>query len=85
MGINLEFDLWNYFFRLCRLQDLDMGLIVSRGVVIHVKSGHGVEPYFDIPMPRSLKGWRRKWFYMKNDASAPLPTFTSCRPVPPLS
>jgi hypothetical protein len=62
-----------------------MGLIVSRGVVIHVKSGHGVEPYFDIPMPRSLKGWRRKWFYMKNDASAPLPTFTSCRPVPPLS
>jgi hypothetical protein len=28
-----------------------------RGVVIHVKYGHGVDPYFDIPISRSMKGW----------------------------
>jgi hypothetical protein len=26
------------------------------GVVIHVKFGHGVDPYFDFPMPGSMKG-----------------------------
>jgi hypothetical protein len=24
---------------------------------IHVKFGQGVDPYFDIPMPKSMKGW----------------------------
>jgi hypothetical protein len=57
-------------------------LTVFRGAVIHVKSRHGVDPYFDIPMPRSIKGWQKKWFYLRNDASAPLPTFTGSRPIP---
>jgi hypothetical protein len=34
-----------------------MELTISGGTVVHVKSGHGVDPYFDIPMPRSMKGW----------------------------
>jgi hypothetical protein len=29
-----------------------------------------------------MKGWWKKWFYLKNDASAPLPVFTGSRPVP---
>jgi hypothetical protein len=82
LGIDPEFDLWNYFFRVRRPQDLDAGLTGFRGVVIHVKFGHGVDPYFNIPMPRSMKGWRKKWFYLRNDAFMPLPTFTCCRLVP---
>jgi hypothetical protein len=27
-------------------------------------------------MPRLMKGWIKKWFYLRNDASAPLPMFT---------
>jgi hypothetical protein len=46
------------------------------GMVIYVRFRHGIDPYFDIPMPRSMKGWRKRWFYLKNDADARLPTFT---------
>jgi hypothetical protein len=59
-----------------------MELIVYRNVVIHVKSGHGVDTYFDLPMPRTMTGWGNKWFYLRNDASTPLPAFTGSRPVP---
>jgi hypothetical protein len=58
-----------------------MLLIVSNGAVIHVKSGHGVDPYFDISMSRSMKGWWKKWFYIRNGASVPLPAFTGSRPI----
>jgi hypothetical protein len=51
-------------------------------MIIHVKSRHRVDPYLDIPMPRSMKGWRKKWFYLRNDTSILLPMFTGCRPVP---
>jgi hypothetical protein len=57
-------------------------LIVSRGTIIHVKFEHGVDPYFNLLMPRLMKGWRKKWFYLRNDASAPLLVFTGSRPVP---
>jgi hypothetical protein len=33
-------------------------------------------------MPRSMKGWRKKWFYVMNDASTPFPAFISGRPIP---
>jgi hypothetical protein len=49
--------------------------MISSGAIIHVKSGHGVDPYLEIPMSRSMKGWRKKWFYLKNDDSALLPVF----------
>jgi hypothetical protein len=29
------------------------------GMVIHVMSGHGVDPYFDIPMHESVNGGRK--------------------------
>jgi hypothetical protein len=28
-------------------------------------------------MPKSMKGWRKKWFYRRNDANVSLPAFTS--------
>jgi hypothetical protein len=39
-----------------------MGLTAFGGVVVHVKSGHGVDPYFNIPMPRSMKGSQKSGF-----------------------
>jgi hypothetical protein len=74
MGVDPEFDLWNYFFCVRRPQDT--------GMVIHVKSKHGVDPYFNIDMPRSMKGWRKKWFFLRNNASVPLPPFNGSHPVP---
>jgi hypothetical protein len=80
--VDLELDLWKYLFHAQRLHDPEAELTISRGVVIHVKAGHRVDPYLEILMPRSMKGWRKKWFYLKNDSSALLPTFTSGRLVP---
>jgi hypothetical protein len=56
--------------------------MIFGGVVIHVKVGHGVDPYPEIPVPRSMKGWWMKWFYLRNDSSALLPAFTGGHPVP---
>jgi hypothetical protein len=57
MGVDPEFNMWTYFFHVRRPQDPDAELTVSRGTVIHVKSGQGDDPYFDITMPRSMNGW----------------------------
>jgi hypothetical protein len=77
LGFDPNFDLWNYFFRVRRPQDPEAELMIFRGAVIHVKMGNVVDPYPEISMPRSMKGWRKKWFYLRNDAPAPLPMFTS--------
>jgi hypothetical protein len=82
LGIDPEFDLWKYFFCVQRSQDLEAELTSSGDAVIHVKSRHGVDRYLEILMPRSMKGWRKKWFYLKNDASALLAMFTGGRPIP---
>jgi hypothetical protein len=82
LGIDSDLDLWKYFFRVCRPQVPKAELMTSGGAAIHVKSGHEADPYLGIPMPRSMKGWRKKWFYMKNDDSTPLLAFTGVRPVP---
>jgi hypothetical protein len=49
MGIDPHFIMWNYF--------LDAEAAVLEGVVIHVKSKHDVDPYFDLPMSESTDGW----------------------------
>jgi hypothetical protein len=55
---------------------------VSRDIIINTKSRHGVNPYFDTPMPKSMKGWQENGFYLRNNANAPLPAFTNNHPVP---
>jgi hypothetical protein len=77
--------LWNYFFCVWRPQDLDTELTISAVMVIHVKSRHGVNPHFDIHMPRSMKGWWKMWFYLRNNTSTPLPVFTGNCPITPPS
>jgi hypothetical protein len=51
-------------------------------MVIHIKSGHGIDTYFDIPMPRSMNEWWKKWFYLGNDVAALLPMFTGNHLIP---
>jgi hypothetical protein len=81
LGIDPELDLWKYFFRVRHPQDPEAKLTIFGGTVIHVESGHGVDYYLEIPLPRSMKGWWKKWFYLSNNASAPLPTFTGGCPI----
>jgi hypothetical protein len=82
MGIYPELDLWKFFFHVQCPQDPEAELMISEDVVIHVKVGHGVDPYLEFPTPRSMKGWQKKWFYLRNDASTLLPAFTVGRPIP---
>jgi hypothetical protein len=65
LGNDPDLDLWKYFFSVQRLQDPEAELTTSRGTVIHVMLGHGVDPYLEIPMPSLMRGWRTKWFYLK--------------------
>jgi hypothetical protein len=37
-------------------------------------------PY--ILMPKSVKGWHKQWFYLRNNADVPLPAFTGNHPTP---
>jgi hypothetical protein len=48
---------------------------------MHAKSGHGVDPYFNIPMPKSIKRLWKKWFYLRNDTDMPLLVFTGNHPI----
>jgi hypothetical protein len=51
-------------------------------MVIHVKLGHEADRYHEILMPRSMKGWQKEWFYLRNDVSALLPMFTGSHLAP---
>ena len=42
---------------------------------IHLRGSRASE-YMSIPLLKSNKGWHKLWFYLKNDATAPLPIFT---------
>jgi hypothetical protein len=82
LGVDPDLNLWKYFFHVHRLQDPVAELTISRGAVIHVKSGHRVDPYLEIPMPRSMKGWQKRWFFLKNNDSARSPCFLVVAPFP---
>jgi hypothetical protein len=49
--------------------------VVLGNVHILVHSGPEIDPYFSIPLPDPLVGWRKAWFLLRNDADPPLPTF----------
>jgi hypothetical protein len=51
-------------------------------VDISVRSDLGANSYFSFPQPDPLVGWQKAWFLLKNEADAPLPTFTGDRPIP---
>jgi hypothetical protein len=59
MGIGSHFDLWNHFFRVRLSQGSNTEVAVLEGMVIHVKSVHGIDPYFNVPMTESMNGWQK--------------------------
>jgi hypothetical protein len=82
IGIHHHFNMWNHFFHVWLPQGSDAEVAVLGGVVIHVKSEHGFNPYFNIPLPKLNNGWRKMWFFLRNNAAASLPTFIGNRPIP---
>jgi hypothetical protein len=82
MGIEPHLHLWNHFFCARLLLGSSMKVAVLGGVDIYVKSGHGVDPYFHLPMFKSMDEWWKVWFIMRNDIDAPLPVLTGSRPIP---
>jgi hypothetical protein len=81
VGIELHFNLWNHFFRARLLPCSGTEVVVLGGMVIDVRYGHGVDPCFHLPMLSSTDGWRKVWFFLRNDVDAPLLVFTCSRPV----
>jgi hypothetical protein len=59
LGIDPEFNLWNYLFCVRCPQDSEVELMVSGGVIIHAKSGIGVGPYLKFTMLRSMNGGKQ--------------------------
>jgi hypothetical protein len=58
-----------------------MEAVALRGVVINVKSGHGVDPFFGLHMLEFVNEWQKMWFFLWNDVVTPLPVFTgNCTP-----
>jgi hypothetical protein len=82
MRIEPHFDFWNHFFHIRLLPVSDAEAVVLGGMDIYVKSWHGVDSYFHLPMLSSSDGWWKIWFFFRNDANTPLPMFTDSRPIP---
>ena len=80
MGISPHFDLWWHFFAVTLLkkrekrQELSM-LIGCTDIQLR---NNQVNEYPSMRLSTSNKGWHSHWFYIKNDAVAPLPAFTGC-------
>jgi hypothetical protein len=63
MGIEPQFNLWNYFFH-ARLQQGSSAEVAPLGSVdIFVRSGHGVDHYFHLPTSVPLDGWWKVCFF----------------------
>jgi hypothetical protein len=82
MGIEQHFNLWNYFFRAQLRQGSGVDVPALGSVDIFIRSGHGVDIYFHLPMSGPPNGWQKVWFLLRNDTDAPLPVFTGSRSIP---
>jgi hypothetical protein len=79
LGIEPYFELWRYFFSVSLLKKREKNrpdLLVPMGCAgIHLYSNRATE-YMSLQLSRSNKGWHTLWFYLKNNAAAPLSDFT---------
>jgi hypothetical protein len=63
VGIELHFDLSNYFFRAWLRPDLDVEAAVWGNVVIFVRSRSGIDPYFHFLMSNPpVRRWKVCFF-----------------------
>ena len=80
LGISPHFDLWRYFFAIALQKKREK----SGRQELHTPMGYAgihlwnnrVGEYPLMRLSTSNKGWHSHWFYLKNDAAAPLPEFT---------
>jgi hypothetical protein len=80
LGIRPNFVLWRYY--LCATVFLKM---VRRGETVPVRIGSCViqlcqsqaDRYIAMKGSSSNKGWHQRWFYLRSNANAPLPSYTS--------
>ena len=80
LGISPHFDLWWYFFAitLFKKREKRQELSVPVGCAsIHLRNNR-VNEYPSMRLLTSNKGWHSQWFYIKDDAAAPLPVFSGC-------
>ena len=80
LGIIPHFDLWRHFFAVTLQKKREKSgrqeLHRSMGCAsIHLRNNR-VGEYPSMWLLTSNKGWHSQWFYLKNDATAPLPKFT---------
>jgi hypothetical protein len=79
LGIETHFELWKYFFTAdLQKEKLEKkkkmaDLAVLMGCTNICLQSSRVSEYMPIPLRKSNKGWRKFWFYLKNDAVVPLP------------
>ena len=78
LGISPHFDLWLYFFTvtLPKKQETKQELNVLMGCAGIQLCNNRVNEYPSMCLSTSNKGWHPHWFYVKNDAAAPLLEFT---------
>jgi hypothetical protein len=76
MGIEPHFNLWKYFFRVRLRMNSDTVKAVWGCIEIYVRTGPGIDPYFRLSVSNPSAGWRKEWFFLRNDARAPLPMVT---------
>jgi hypothetical protein len=72
--------MWNHFFLTWLLLGSSGEVVV--GVDIYAKSRPGVDPYFHLPISRSMDGWQKVWIFLRNEAEAPLLVFMGSCPGP---
>ena len=80
LGISPYFDMWRHFFAVTlqkkREKSSRQELHRTMGCAsIHLRKNR-VSEYPSMQLSMSNKGWHSQWFYLKNDAAAPLPKFT---------
>ena len=78
LGISPHFDLWQYLFAVNLLKKCvgKEELSVPVGCAdIHLRN-NWVNEYPSMHLSTSNKGWHSHWFYVKDDAAAPLPAFS---------
>ena len=78
LEISPHFDLRWYFFTvtLLKKREKKQELNVLMGCASIQVRNNWVNEYPSMRLSTSNKGWHLHWFYVKNDAAAPLPAFT---------
>jgi hypothetical protein len=81
MGIEPHFNLWNYFFHVRLWSDSDAAMVVWRCIEIYVRTGPRIDPYFCLLVSNPSVGWRKEWFFLRNNVEALLLVITGKRPT----